>query len=396
MKAPKPERAAKKTAAKFKGLMRLAPKLRSATRLALLFAGIMSGAVIAVYLLFFYSFTADAGAFSGAGAAEIGDPALEGLPSLGMLLCMLAVVALVSFFISSLIIDRAMNPLREMTEKLRSIAGRNYKTQIFIDSTEDELREYAIAFNDMASKVNEHIERQKQFISDASHELTTPVAVIAGHSDMLLRWGRDDPALLADSLETIRREAFAMDELIKNLLFFARTDSGRQHYDMRAADLTALAEECLSEQRLLHPDFQIELETGAGARLFARADAEAIKRVFRILFDNAVKYSADDKYIRVSLDAEAGFARIRVSDRGVGMERVHTEKIFDRFYRADDSRTRESGGSGLGLAIAREIIDAHGGAIKADSAPGAGATITISLRALTGAAARLPSPGDGF
>jgi signal transduction histidine kinase len=348
------------------------PKIKSAARLALLFTAVMVCGTLAAYIVLF------SGLFA-AGFGAIFESAKRVAEFAWPLLLALIAVGFGSFLISSLIIDRVLNPLREMTEKLRSIARHDYRTRIFIDSAEDELREYALAFNDMAAKVNDHIERQKQFISDASHELTTPVAVIAGHSDMLLRWGKDDPALLASGLATIRREAFAMDALIQNLLFFARTDSGRQQYDMRATDLTALAKECLSEQRLLHPDFQIELAADAGGRLTARADAEAIKRVFRILFDNAVKYSADTKRIRVLLDAEAGLARIRVSDMGVGMERVHLKRIFDRFYRADDSRARASGGSGLGLAIAKEIIDAHGGSIKADSAPGAGTTVTIAL-----------------
>jgi signal transduction histidine kinase len=355
-------------------MMMKTPKLKRATRLALLFTAVMAGATFIAYILSsgilvegFSVFFENTGR-----AAEFAWP----------LFFTLAVVSSGSFLISSLIIDKTMNPMREMTRKLRSVARRDYKTRIFIDSTEDELREYALAFNDMASKVNEHVERQKQFISDASHELTTPVAVIAGHSDMLLRWGKDDPALLTDSLAIIHREAFTMNALIQNLLFFARTDSGRQRYYMRATDLTALAEECMSEQRLLHPDFQIEFAADEGRRLMARADAGAIKRVFRILFDNAVKYSADMKQIRVSLDSRAGFARICVSDMGVGMERVHLERIFSRFYRADGSRARASGGSGLGLAIAKEIIDAHGGAIKADSMLGAGTTVTIDLRIL--------------
>jgi signal transduction histidine kinase len=359
------------------------PKPRSATRLALLFTAITVGAAITIYILIFNIFSIEFRAFF-TPAGSPAEPAVTApeiaIPSAGTFILVLSAVGFGSFWISSLIIDRAMNPLREMTEKLRSIAGRNYKTKIFIDSSEEELREYAEAFNDMASKVSDHIERQKQFISDASHELTTPVAVIAGHSDMLLRWGKDDPAMLADSLEIIRREAFAMNGLIQNLLFFARTDSGKQQYDMQTVDLAALAGESVSEQRLLHPDFRIELAPGAGTRPEARADAEAVKRVLRILLDNAVKYSGDTKLIRVSADAGAGFTRIRVSDMGVGMERAQLERIFDRFYRADDSRARESGGSGLGLAIAKEIIDAHGGRIKAESAPGAGTTVTVTLR----------------
>jgi signal transduction histidine kinase len=358
-------------------------KIKTATRLALVFTAIMSVAAVVLYILFANFFANRLLYADGASAGEIAgiDIRVWELVASSALALIPALIAVIfgSFLIGSLIIDRVLNPLREMTAKLRSIAGRNYKTRIFIDSSEEELREYAIAFNDMAAKVGEHIERQKRFISDASHELVTPAAVIAGHSDMLLRWGKNDAALLESSLATMRREAFAMNALIENLLFFARTDSGRQQYRMRRIDAAALVAECLSEQRLLHPDFRIALDADAGARIALRADAGALRRVFRILLDNAVKYSPDRKEIRVSIDADQKTARIRVSDKGVGMERVHLERIFDRFYRADDSRTRESGGSGLGLAIAKEIVGAHGGEIEADGAPGAGTTVTLRL-----------------
>jgi signal transduction histidine kinase len=364
-------------------MKRKAFKIKTATRLALIFAAIMSVAAVALYILFVHFFSNRLLALEPAAAGEFAGIDVRAweiaASSARALIPVLVAVIFGSFLICSLIIDRALNPLREMTEKLRSVASRNYKTRIFIDSSEEELRDYAIAFNDMAAKVGDHIERQKRFISDASHELVTPVAVIAGHSDMLLRWGKEDAELLASSLATVRREAFAMNALIENLLFFARTDSGRQQYRMRRIDAAALAEECLAEQRLLHPDFRIALDADAGARIALRADADALRRVFRILFDNAVKYSPDAKEIRVSIDADRETARIRVSDKGVGMERAQLERIFDRFYRADDSRTRESGGSGLGLAIAKEIVGAHGGEIEADGAPGAGTTVTMRL-----------------
>ncbi len=295
-----------------------------------------------------------------------------------MIALFLIMVAVVCFVISVLIIDKVLNPVRVMIEKVKSISNQNFNSKIFIDSAEDELREYAYAFNQMSSKISAYIDNQKQFISDASHELVTPITVIVGHTDMLMRWGKDDAETLHAGLGTIKEEALSMNELIENLLFFSRTDNKMMQYDMKRFHLTSLIEECVSEQKMLHAEFDIAYESTEPIEIVA--DYNAIKQVIRIVFANSVKYSEHKKQIVVTVETEAQYANLSISDKGLGIEQEYLEKIFNRFFRIDDSRTRQTGGTGLGLAIAKEIIEAHGYTISAQSKPGEGTTIHIRMK----------------
>ncbi|MDR1571006.1 MAG: HAMP domain-containing histidine kinase [Clostridiales Family XIII bacterium] len=335
------------------------PKLRSSTGLALFFAAAMVVTLLSLYALM----------SSGVSGGFVAVVPLS--------------VAFLSFVMTSMAIDRLMNPIRQMTDKLRLMGDGDYDAKIFIDSAEDELREYARAFNGMSARVSEHIEKQRRFVSDASHELTTPLAVIAGHADMLRRWGRDDPALLSAGLDAIHSEAVSMGALVDDLLFFARADDGRLQYSVETVDLSALIAGCADERAALSPDFDISLDIEP--RVLVSADRAALQRALRAILDNAVKYSADRKSVSISLKTVAGpgapRAEAAISDSGVGIDERHLDRIFDRFYRVDDSRSKA--GSGLGLAIAKEIVAAHGGAISVSSRLGEGTAFTILLDVAT-------------
>ncbi|GHV34109.1 hypothetical protein FACS18949_09550 [Clostridia bacterium] len=306
------------------------------------------------------------------GGLFVGTLAAAGLLNMNFAPVVIAAVVglsfVLSYLVSSLIIDRAMNPLRVMTEKIKAV-GRdgNYNTKIFADFNEDELRECARAFNAMTAKVNEHIASQRRFISDASHELVTPVAVISGYADMLLRWGKDEPEKLADGLATIKREALSMAALVDDLLFLSRSDNRRLAYSFAPLDIASLASDCAAERQLISPGAAFTV-TGDGTW---NADEPSLKRVLRILLDNAVKYGGT--HITISVSGRS----LAVADDGIGIAPEHVKKIFGRFYRADDSRAKSTGGSGLGLALAREIAEAHGKTIRAESEVGAGTKIFI-------------------
>jgi len=338
-------------------------RMRSATKLAF-----FSTATIITATLGMYAFLLIA----------VNDRWFAGNPGILLfLLIALVVVTPVAYVISSLIIDKALNPVRVMIEKVKSVGNRDFSAKIALESSEDELAEYALAFNRMSSKIGEYVEKQKRFISDASHELATPLTVIVGHADMLIRWGKDDPETLADGLATIKAEASAMNSLIENLLFFARSDEQRIAYDKKSIDLAPLLRCCVEEQRLLHPEFSITLSEPAS--LTVCADPEAIKRVLRILFANSVKYSPDAKRIEATAEKRGQSAVLRVSDSGIGIAPEHLTRVFDRFFRVDDSRARKTGGAGLGLAIAKEILNAHGFSITAQSALGEGTAMIIEM-----------------
>ncbi|MCL2500256.1 MAG: HAMP domain-containing histidine kinase [Defluviitaleaceae bacterium] len=290
----------------------------------------------------------------------------------------LPVTALAAFFISSLIIDRALNPIRLMIERIREIGNMNFSKPLITYGEGEDVREYADAFNQIAYRLNGYIERQKRFISDASHELATPITIINGHADMLLRWGAENPQTLENGLTTIKREALRMNDLVDSLLILARSDSGKQVYAFKETDMVELLEESIAEARLIAPDFTFEANITPD--LSAVIDNVAVKRVMRILFSNAVKYSEDNKRITVTAHASHGMIHVTVRDKGIGIPAEHLPRIFERFYRADASRTLKTGSSGLGLAIAREIITAHGGEIRVQSVVGEGTEVAFFIK----------------
>ncbi|MCL2203728.1 MAG: HAMP domain-containing histidine kinase [Defluviitaleaceae bacterium] len=301
----------------------------------------------------------------------------------------LPVTALLAYVVSAVVIDKAMNPIRLMIEKIREIGNMNFTKPLVVYDESEDIREYAAAFNQMAHRLGGYIERQKRFISDASHELATPITVINGHADLLLRRAHDNPHLLEASLATIKSEAVRMNDLVDSLLMLARSDSGKEIYHFAPVDMTRLLEEGMAEARLIAPDFSFE--AAIAPNLSAICDENAIRRVVRILLSNAVKYAkdtnpADNNLLptgRVSVSAEAahGTVKVTVRDNGIGIPPAYLPHIFERFYRVDPARTHKpgsAGSSGLGLAIAREIITAHGGEIHAESEPGEGTAIVFS------------------
>ncbi|MCL2254404.1 MAG: ATP-binding protein [Lachnospiraceae bacterium] len=291
----------------------------------------------------------------------------------------LLVMGLIAFFISALIIDRIFNPLRLMISKIKEIGEIHFENPLIIDSGDDEIKEYVTAFNNMSAKISSYIERQKRFISDVSHELATPITVINGHADMLLRRGKSHPELLDSSLKIVKGEILKMDGLVNNLLFLARSDSGKQTYSFEVNDLTELISESAEEIEVIAPEFIIENEVQGD--IFALCDAYALKRVLRIILSNAVRYSANSKRIWIKAYESHGLINISIKDDGIGIALEHLPRIFDRFYRVDDSRTKVTGGSGLGLSIAREIITAHGGEITVNCEAGTGCEFMLLLTA---------------
>jgi len=296
-----------------------------------------------------------------------------------MHLLIFALAALLAYVVSAIIIDQTLNPIRLMISKVNEVGKMDFSKPLVIDGTDDELREYVAAFNSMSQKLHRYIERQKQFVSDASHELSTPITVINGHADMLLRHKKEHPELLDDGLEVIKSEIQRMDGLVDSLLLLARSDSGKQTYNFETVDLSGLLLESIGEAKLVAPDFSIEPDLEPGIKV--RCDEYAIRRVMRGVLSNAVKYSDEGRLIQVKASVSHGMARISVKDSGIGIAPEHLPIIFDRFFRVDPSRSKKTGSSGLGLAIAKEIIEAHGGEINVESTVGEGSEFSITLSA---------------
>ena len=246
------------------------------------------------------------------------------------------------------------------------------------------------AINSMLSRMHDAYRQQAQFVSDASHELRTPIAVIQGYVRMLDRWGKDDEKVLEESIAAIKTETEHMKTLVEQLLFLARGDSGRQQLNPEPMDLSALMGEVLDEYRMI--DESHEWRQGALDAAPVNADPALIKQAARILVDNAVRYTPEGGSIRLSAGTQDGRAFFEVQDGGIGIDAQDVPRIFDRFFRADPARARQNGGTGLGLSIARWIVERHDGYFEVVSRPGLGTRIRVVLPGTKGINLNFTSP----
>jgi signal transduction histidine kinase len=242
---------------------------------------------------------------------------------------------------------------------------------------DDDLAGLETAVNNLIVRMHNGYRQQVRFVDDASHELRTPIAVIAGYADMLERWGKTDPQVLDESIRAIQTETEHMKTLVEQLLFLARGDAGRQGLTPVKLDLAALAHEVWEESTMIDPDHRYVLQ--ASEPVFVRADEALLKQAVRILVDNAKKYSPQDTPITLRAYQESGLACIQVQDNGIGVDKTDAQRMFDRFYRADSARNSQTGGSGLGLSIAQWIVAKHHGRFQVTSYQDIGTRITILL-----------------
>ena len=268
--------------------------------------------------------------------------------------------------------------LEALAGELEKINATHLDSRIDLPATQKELRSLAQAINAMLDRINKAYSAQMRFVSDASHELRTPIAVIQGYASLLDRWGKDDPEALQESINAIRSEAKSMENLVEQLLFLARGDNDTQPVKRVNFDLTALAGEVLREEEMIHED-RIFLPRWGETPVPVYADQALIKQVMRILMDNSVKYSAAGSRIYLRVLELDGHARVTVQDEGMGISPEGIPHIFERFYRTDQSRDRKTGGTGLGLSIAKWIIERHGGWFEVVSREGVGTRISFLL-----------------
>ena len=267
--------------------------------------------------------------------------------------------------------------LSVLADKLDEINATHLDTRISVSGTQKELRELAQAINAMLDRINEAYRSQMRFVSDASHELRTPIAVVQGYANLLDRWGKDDPAIRQEAIDAIRQEADSMKELVEQLLFLARGDNDSMHIEMETFDLTEVAAEVLKETGMIDQTHTFSARWEGAVPVCA--DVGLTKQALRILVDNSIKYTPAGGHITLSAALRDGMARLSVQDEGQGIDAGSLPHVFDRFYRTDQSRARQTGGTGLGLAIAKWIVDRHGGWFEVRSWPGVGTRMTIVL-----------------
>ncbi len=280
-------------------------------------------------------------------------------------------------FIGSRASKKLIKPVKVMTETVKEISINALDKRLDVSGSKDELKDLAKTFNDMLDRIQVSVEQQNQFVSDASHELRTPISVIQGYANLIDRWGKDDKQVLEESISAIKTEAESMKNLVENLLFLARGDKNTQRIEKHSFIINELVNEIIKETKLLNNTHNIMSNQNEEYTLIA--DRGLVKEALRIFVDNSIKYTPPGGSIKLNSYIKDGNAIISIEDTGIGISKEDLPHIFNRFYRADKSRTKKSGGTGLGLAIAKWIIDTHDGNISVWSEINTGTIIRIEL-----------------
>lgn len=289
---------------------------------------------------------------------------------------------------------RALAPVNRIANTANAIARKgdaqeSLATRLDVGHNQDELARLAQTFNDMLERIERAFQAQRRFVADASHELRTPLTAIRGNVDVLLRALRSnrpiDPADLRDSLGDMQRESGRMARLIDDMLLLARTDAeGFGHMvHPEPVSLDVVGREAFSTAEALATGQRLHLSIRQPLIIYG--DGDRLVQVMIILMENAIRYTPSGGTVDLIIDAAAPgdgqdtCARIKVADSGEGIDPEHLPHLFERFYRVEDSRSRQVGGSGLGLAIALAIVQGHNGWIEVESRPKAGTQFTVWL-----------------
>ncbi len=274
---------------------------------------------------------------------------------------------------------RALAPVDRITATARGITARELGSRLEVPPTGDELQRLSETLNDMLARLEAAFLEARRFTADASHELRTPISVIRTSAEIALR--RDRPAVeYRQALSDIQREAERTSTLVQDLLTLARADAGVDGLQRTDVDLVSLANGVRQRFAASCEGAGLSLEADTPATpVLLNGDLAAISRLAVILVDNAVKYTPAPGRVTVRIRPEKRTAVLEVEDTGPGIAAEDLPRVFDRFYRADKARSRDSGGAGLGLSIARWIAERHGGSIAIDSQPGCGCRVTVRL-----------------
>jgi len=306
--------------------------------------------------------------------------------SVGQLLAIVAVSGLAVLGVLGLVvwwvIHLGVRPVRRMTKTAGAIAAGDLSQRVDEGALGTEAGDLSLALNGMLGRIEEAFDqrtesdtRLRQFVADASHELRTPVATIRGYAELYRTGALDGTDDLDDAMRRTEAEAVRMGALVDDLLHLARLDQGRP-LDRELVDLGQLVEDTVRDARAVEPDRAITAATPA--QVTVHGDRARLHQVLANLVSNA-RVHAPGAPIVVTVREDGADAVIEVRDEGPGMAEADAARAFERFYRADASRSRHHGGAGLGLSIVDATIRAHGGSTAITTAPGEGTTVTVRL-----------------
>jgi len=295
---------------------------------------------------------------------------------IAILFLLLPISVLLTGMAGAFLVKITLSPVDNMIKTIHQITAESLELRIDIPRTKDEIQRLAATFNDMLARLDESFSSQKQFIQDVSHEFKTPLTILKGELETTLRKIRsaqEYESVLYSSLEEINKISTITD----NLLVLARLDNKEFRPEFKSLDLNLLIQTVVSDIRILAEPKNITVDFLTPEKIVLNADREQLRQLFLNLLDNAIKYTPDNGRVTINLHKDAGFAKVELSDTGIGIPETELPYIFNRFYRVDKSRS--STGFGLGLSIARSIAELHEGKIKVESQLGRGTTFSVLL-----------------
>ncbi len=311
---------------------------------------------------------------------EVGTPATSSEATLRRVLMMLAVglpiavaVAVTGGFV---LVRRALLPVERIAHKAEQITQHSLSERLPVVHSGDELERLSVSLNHMITRLEDAILGSKQLVADASHELRTPLTVMRGEleglaQDTLLK--RETRESLGSVLEEVERLA----NIVEGLFALSRLDAGETPVELARFDLAMLAATTADQMSLLAEDKHVSVSCKCAGQVAVQGDRERLKQVVVNLLDNAIKYTPSGGQVSLSVRAEDTYAVLDVTDTGIGIPSSALPHVFKRFFRVDESRSREQGGAGLGLSIVKSICTAHGALLEVSSAPGRGSTFRV-------------------
>ena len=281
-------------------------------------------------------------------------------------------------------VRRALRPLKEVEHTARDIAAGDLDRRVPQWPMSTEVGQLAAALNIMLTQLQDSLmtaqqkeEQMRRFVGDASHELRTPLTSVKGYTELYRSGATQDFGMVIDRIEG---EAARMTLLVEDLLALTRAEGSRM--EKQPVDMFELAVNVVSSVQAAHPGRSIGIHNDTTEPPMVIGDASQLHRVLSNIVVNGLKHGGPDAAVDVNIRKDGDTIVVAISDNGVGMSPEVTSHIFERFYRADESRSRESGGSGLGLAITKTLVEAHGGSISVDSVEGEGSTFRVALKAV--------------
>ena len=297
-----------------------------------------------------------------------------------MVIILLPLILILAAFGGYVIVRRSFAPADKVIATAGDIADSDdLSKRIALGPGNDEIHQMAFAFDLMLDRIEEAFEKEKQFTSDASHELRTPISVILAETDYA-SGHTDDQEKMVEALDVISRQAEKMSLLVSELLTLARADKATLKLHLEEFDLAELGEMVVStlEDRAAVRNISIFLKCQGSVMVIA--DQGMITRVLINLLSNAIQYGREGGFAILRISSEGSIARIAVEDNGIGISAENIDKIWNRFYQVDSSRTSDSSpGAGLGLSIVKEIVECHHGDVYVESIEGQGSTFTVAI-----------------